>query len=240
MWDDARALSTSANLFFAVAALLMLYGMVQYVIHLPIFPLREIQVTGDVEHVTREQVAAVVSEIRGNFFTVNLDQARAAFEKLPWVRKVNIRRQWPDCLEFAVEEHRPLARWGSTAVVSSQAEVFEAAINTTLPIMQGPEGSAPDVVAHYQEFERVLEPLGRRIQQLTLSERRAWVLKLDDGMVLELGRDNLQSRLAAFVAAYDQSVGRLPKRSVYVDLRYSNGFAVRTSGLTWNGKRERG
>jgi cell division protein FtsQ len=153
------------------------------------------------------------------------------------VRKVNVRRQWPDCLEFEVEEHRPLARWGSTALVSAQAEVFEAAVNTTLPVMQGPQGSAPDVVAHYQEFERVLAPLGRHIQQLTLSERHAWVLQLDDGMVLELGRDNLQSRLAAFVAAYDQTVGRLPRPSAYVDLRYSNGFAVRTSGLTWSDKK---
>lgn len=237
MWDDTRALSTSANLLFAVAAVLMLYGAVQYVIHLPVFPLREIQVTGESAHVTREQVEAVAGEIRGNFFTVDLDQARVAFEKLPWVRKVNVRRQWPDCLEFAVEEHRPLARWGSTALVSSQAEVFEAAINSTLPIMQGPEGSAPEVVAHYQEFVRVLAPLGRRVQQLTLSERHAWVLQLDDGMVLELGRDNLESRLAAFVAAYEQTIGRLSRRSVYVDLRYSNGFAVRTSGLTWNGKK---
>lgn len=237
MWDDARALSTGANLLFVVATLLMLYGTAQYVIHLPVFPIREIQVTGEAAHVTREQVEAVAGEIRGNFFTVDLDRARAAFEKLPWVRKVNVRRQWPDCLEFEVEEHRPLARWGSTALVSAQAEVFEAAVNTTLPVMQGPQGSAPDVVAHYQEFERVLAPLGRRIQQLTLSERHAWVLQLDDGMVLELGRDNLQSRLAAFVAAYDQSVGRLPRRSAYVDLRYSNGFAVRASGLTWSGKK---
>src|SRR5579859_1417481 len=179
MWDDTRALSRSANLLFAVAAVLMLYGAVQYVIHLPVFPLREIQVTGESAHVTREQVEAVAGEIRGNFFTVDLDQARVAFEKLPWVRKVNVRRQWPDCLEFAVEEHRPLARWGSTALVSSHAEVFEAAINSALPIMQGPEGSAPEVVAHYQEFVRVLAPLGRSVQQLTLSERHAWVLQLD-------------------------------------------------------------
>ena len=237
MWDDARALSTGANLLFVVATLLMLYGTAQYVVHLPSFPIREIQVTGEAAHVTREQVEAVAGEIRGNFFTVDLDHARAAFEKLPWVRKVNVRRQWPDCLEFEVEEHQPLARWGSTALVSAQAEVFEAAVNTILPVMQGPQDSAPDVVAHYQEFERVLAPLGRRIQQLTLSERRAWVLQLDDGMVLELGRDNLRSRLAAFVAAYDQTVGRLPRRSAYVDLRYSNGFAVRSSGLTWSGKK---
>ena len=237
MWDDASTLRMSANLLFAVAAALMLYGAVHYLIHLPIFPLRDIRVTGDVAHVTHEQVEAVVTrELRGNFFTVDLAQARAAFEKLPWVRKVNVRRQWPDRLEFAVEEHRPLARWGSTALVSAQGEVFEAAINTTLPVLQGPEGTAPEVVSRFQAFQLALEPIEKHIVHMTLSARRAWVLKLDDGMVLELGRDNLESRLAGFVAAYERTVARLPQPSTYIDLRYTNGFAVRSPGLKWTGK----
>ena len=237
MWDDASTLRMSANLLYAVAAALMLYGAVHYLIHLPILPLRDIQVTGDVAHVTHEQVEAVVTrELRGNFFTVDLAQARAAFEKLPWVRKVNVRRQWPDRLEFAVEEHRPLARWGSTALVSAQGEVFEAAINTTLPVLQGPEGTAPEVVSRYQAFQLALEPVGKHIVHMTLSARRAWVLKLDDGMVLELGRDNLDSRLGGFVAAYERTVARLPQPSTYIDLRYTNGFAVRSPGLKWSGK----
>jgi len=238
MWDDAATLRMTANLLLGVAAALMLYGAVHHMAHLPIFPLRDIQLTGDVAHVTREQVEAVVSrELRGNFFTVDLSHARAAFEKLPWVRRVNVRRQWPDRLEFAVEEHKPLARWRSTALVSAQGEVFEAAINTRLPVLQGPEGTAPEVVSHFQAFEHALEPVGRHIVQITLSARRAWVLKLDDGMVIELGRENLEARLAGFVSAYERTVARLPRGPRYVDLRYTNGFAVRSAGLKWTRKK---
>ena len=235
MWDDTAGLRMTANLLLAVATTLMLYGAAHYVVHMPIFPLRSVQLTGDVAHVTYEQVQAVVTgELRGNFFTVDLTQAREAFEKLPWVRKANVRRQWPDRLEVAVQEHRPLARWGTTALVSAQGEVFEAAINTTLPVLQGPQGTAPEVVSHFQEFGRALEPVGRHIVQITLSARRAWVLKLDDETVIELGRENLESRLAGFVAAYERTVARLPRPSTYIDLRYTNGFAVRSPGLKWD------
>jgi len=235
MWDDTAGLRMTANLLLAVATTLMLYGAAHYVVHMPIFPLRSVQLTGDVVHVTYEQVEAVVTgELRGNFFTVDLTQAREAFEKLPWVRKANVRRQWPDRLEVAVEEHRPLARWGTAALVSAQGEVFEAAINTTLPVLQGPQGTAPEVVSHFQEFGRALEPVGRHIVQITLSARRAWVLKLDDETVIELGRENLESRLAGFVAAYERTVARLPQPSTYIDLRYTNGFAVRSPGLKWD------
>ncbi|HEX7954823.1 MAG TPA: cell division protein FtsQ/DivIB [Burkholderiales bacterium] len=238
MWDDAPTLRMTANLLFALAAGLILYGAAHYVVHLPIFPLRDIRLTGDVEHVTREQVEAVVTgELRGNFFTVDLEQARAAFEKLPWVRTVNVRRQWPDRLEFSVQEHRPVARWGSTALVSAQGEVFEAAINATLPVLHGPDGTAPEVVSRFQAFQQALEPIGKNVVQVTLSARRAWILKLNDGMALELGRDNLESKLANFVAAYDRTVARLPQLPKYIDLRYTNGFAVRSPGLKWNAKK---
>lgn len=234
MWDDAAALTRTANFLVAVAALLVLYGCGHYLMHLPIFPLREIRVSGEVAHVTREQVEAVTArELRGNFFTVDLEQARAAFEKLPWVRGVAVRRHWPDRLEVAVEEHQPLARWGSTALVSARGEVFEAAVNSRLPVFLGPEGTAAEIVARYAGFERVLAPTGKKIVQVRLSARRAWQLKLDDGMVLELGRESLEARFAVFVTAYARTFAQLRRPPTYVDLRYSNGFAVRTPGLRW-------
>ena len=238
MWDNAATLNRTAGLLYGAAALLIVYGCIHYVVHLPVFPLREIGVIGDVGHVTNEQVAAVIArELRGNFFTVDLAHAREAFEKLPWVRKVNVRRQWPDRLEVAVEEHRPLARWGSTALVNAHGEVFEAAISSTLPVFFGPDGTAAEVVARYAEFNRLLAPIGRKVVLVTLSARRAWQLHLDDGMVLQLGRENLEARLAGFVSAYRRTVARLPHPPSHVDLRYSNGFAVRTPGLKWDARK---
>ena len=238
MWDNAAALNRAAGLLYFAAALLIAYGCIHYVVHLPVFPLREIRVMGDVGHVTNDQVAAVMArELRGNFFTVDLAQAREAFEKLPWVRKVNVRRHWADRLELSVEEHQPLARWGSTALVNAHGEVFEAAISSTLPVFSGPEGTASEVVARYAEFDRLLVPIGRKVVLIVLSARRAWQLRLDDGMVLNLGRDNLEGRLAGFVSAYQRTVARLPQPPSHVDLRYSNGFAVRTPGLKWDARR---
>jgi cell division protein FtsQ len=238
MWDNAAALNRTAGLLYGAAALLVVYGCIHYVVHLPVFPLREIRVVGDVSHVTSDQVAAVIArELRGNFFTVDLAQARKAFEKLPWVRNVNVRRQWPDRLELAVEEHQPLARWGSTALVNAHGEVFEAAISSTLPIFSGPEGTASEVVARYAEFDHLLVPIGRKVVVIALSARRAWQLRLDDGMVLHLGRENLEGRLVGFVSAYKRTVARLPQPPSHVDLRYSNGFAVRTPGLKWDARK---
>ena len=81
------------------------------------------------------------------------------------------------------------------------------------------------------EVRRLLAPTGRTAHQLTLTPRLAWQVRLDDGLALELGREQAKSpireRLARFVEVYPAAVAtRQPKPQV-ADLRYPNGFVLR-------------
>ena len=233
MWDNHRALNGVATGLYVVAGLLIAYGVVMAIIRLPIFPLREVEVTGRVSHITRDQVQAVVNgQLRGNFFTLDLEATRVAFQKLPWVREANVRRQWPDRLDVDIEEHVALARWRDSALVNTYGEVFEAASNETLPVFVAPDGTSAEVAQRYAAFRQLLAPLTRRPVRVTLSERRAWELNLDDGYVLELGRERMEERLQRFVSAYDRTLAQLPLRPYRVDLRYPNGFAVRAAAFS--------
>lgn len=232
MWDRPDQLNRIATALYAFAGLAIGYAAVLYVIHLPIFPLREVEVTGAPGHVTYAQVADIVrTELKGNFFTLSLPAARSAFEKLPWVRTVNVRRKWPDRLEVSLEEHVPLARWGNEALVNVQGELFRAAYDGDLPTFLGPPGSAKEIAIQYAYFKRALEAIGKTPVQVQVTPRRAWELRLAGGTTLALGRDQVEARLARYVAAHDASVGQLRRRIDYVDLRYSNGFAVRIAEL---------
>ena len=84
------------------------------------------------------------------------------------------------------------------------------------------------MAAQYVAFSKLLQPLQQDIAQLVLSPRRAWRIQLESGTVLELGRDRMEDRLLRYVSTYDRSVEQLNRNLTYVDLRYSNGFAVRT------------
>jgi len=236
MWDKPDQLNRIATALYAIAALAVGYAAVLYVLHLPIFPLRDVVVTGAPGHVTYAQVADIVkTELKGTFFTLNLPAARAAFERLPWVRSVNVRRKWPDRLEITLEEHVPLARWGSDALINVQGEVFRAAYDGDLPVFVGPEGSEKEIAIQYNFFRRSLEPIHKTPVRVQVSERRAWELQLAGGMTLVLGRERVEDRLLRFVNAYDGSVGRLRRNISYVDLRYANGFAVRIAELADRG-----
>ncbi len=232
MWDRPDILNRISGALLALAVSLAAYGALHFVVHLPVFALREVRVGGTLAHVTREQVGDVVKgELKGNFFTLDLAATRAAFEKLPWVRKVNARRQWPDRLEVTLEEHVPLARWGNVALVNTYGEVFEAAYDGKLPLFIGPPGTAKEVTIQFEYFRRSLARIGKVPDLVQVSPRRAWQVRLEGGLTIELGREQIEARLARFAATYERTLGKLARRIEYVDLRYANGFAVRIPEL---------
>ena len=277
MWDKPHLLHMVSSTLFGISFVLVLYGALHYTLHLPVFSLRALQLSTAPRQVDPAQIEAVTrNEVRGNFFTVDLDQTRRAFEKLPWVRKVSVRRHfagWAQSrpfrrpplawqLEVVLEEHEALARWNETELVNTHGEVFAAASGQVLPRFFGQPDTAAEVTRMYKAFGEQLAPLGQEIVQISLSPRRAWQLRLANRMVLELGNEQPQQRLARFVAVYPYSLAamqqgydadHLPaaagkdthengqRQTVkYVDLRYRNGFAVYLQGAAAEGQGRRG
>lgn len=228
MWDNPRALNLISGLLVSAALLLAAYAAVHYVIRLPAFPIREVSVRGDIAHVTVQQVEEIVKrELRGTFFTLDLGEARAAFEKLPWVRAVHVRKQWPGMLDVVIEEHTPLARWRDQGLVNTSGVVFVAAFDGKLPVFSGPQGSAKEITIQFEYFKRSLAAIGEVPAEVSVSARRAWQLKMESGMVIELGRGAIESRLDRFVSYYQRALPHVQNRVAYADLRYPNGFAIR-------------
>jgi cell division protein FtsQ len=241
LWHQPALMNLLADVLIVLAIAGLAWAGLTALQRLPIFPLRSVVLTDMPRQVPVEQVEHVARRaVGGNFFTVDLDAAQTAFEQLPWVRKVVVSRQWPDSLSVTLEEHQAVARWrqmgGEQGLVNSQGEVFSAERPEgvpTLPQWSGPEGSAPEILKRYGEFGGVLARAGRRIDTVTLSSRRAWLLKLDDGVAVELGRDQSEyplverlDRFATYYAKLRQRVGTIR----VADMRYPNGFVL--SGLT--------
>ena len=231
MWHKPALMNAVADALFGAAALIVLAAIAVYAARLPAFAMREVRVEGGLAHVTQGEIEDVVRrEVKGGFFTVDLPAVRAAFERLPWVRGANVRRQWPARLDVALEEHEPLARWGDEALVSTHGEVFRAAYDGELPVFVGPEGTAREIAIQYRYFQRALASIGDAPVRVQVSARRAWQLKLRGGTTLELGREQTEARLGRYVQLHERTVGALGRRVDYVDLRYANGFAVRVKG----------
>lgn len=240
MWNNPNALNFLSKILVGMVAIAVLYAISLQLIRPPFFPIKEISINvvrGEtknmaLQNVTNEQIEQLVkTEIDGNFISVNLTAVREAFVKLPWVREAKVNREWPHGLNVTLEEHRALAYWGSHALVNTYGEVFRVSAEMDLPVFTGPnEASAHEVTRQYQRFNQILAPLQQKIAELILTPRYAWRIQLDTGTVLELGRDETEERLTRYVSIFNHSIALLNQQEplAYVDLRYPNGFAIRT------------
>jgi cell division protein FtsQ len=234
MWDSPRFLNSMAGGLFLAAALIAAYLLGRAAMVSPLFPLRTVSVVGDLHHVTSDAIrAGLAGRVSGNFFAANLDALRGAIEQIPWVRRAAVRRQWPDLIQVRIEEQVPIARWSDKGLLNKYGELFAGDADTALPLLEGPPGTESLVAGRYTVFRALLTPLGTDVVELALSPRHAWQVRLASGATLALGREEprepAEARLERFVAAYPQIVAALGQPLEHVDLRYPNGFAVRTS-----------
>lgn len=238
MWDDVKRIHALTSGLVVLAVALVVWGGLAWLVRQPAFAFHEVALRGPLVRANAAHVEAVIrSELAGTFFTMNLDRGRAALARVPWVRKVALRRQWPRRLEVEIEEHAPLARWNDVALVNTGGEVFVAAYDGELPLFAGQDGRSPEIAGRYREWGEALAPLGLAIRELDLSARGGWRLTASGGggpLTIEIGRDEPTARLARFIDAYGRTIavlGRGGTRIEHVDLRYRNGFAARVPGF---------
>ena len=234
MWDNPRVLNMVAGVLVGIAGFVFLLIAVVLLLRSPLFPVTQIEITHSLGKTTRAEIEAVVrGRIVENFFALATDDVRAGLEQLPWVRRVSVRRVWPDRLQVTLEEHVAFARWGDEALVNVYGERFNGLSDESLPVLVGPAGSEREMARHYARFAQTVAPLGAEIERLVLTPRYAWQMRLGSGLHLMLGRDadGAEARLRRFVETYPTTLGRLPRRHEYVDLRYPNGFALRVPEL---------
>lgn len=243
---DVRLMNAVASTVFVVAGVGAAVAGVLWLMRSPLFPIRGIQLDGDLARNSVPTIRAnAAPQLAGNFFSVDLQQGRAAFETVPWVRRAVVRRVWPDRLAVQLEEHRAAALWegndeaDADRLVNSFGEVFDANVgdveDDALPSLKGPEGSAPAMLSLYRRLQPVLARLELGITRMQLSGRGSWRVELDSGAALELGRgseDQLMARSERFVRTYTQVAARWRQPLEYADLRHTDGYAVRLRGVS--------
>jgi cell division protein FtsQ len=193
-------------------------------------PVRAISMDGTFQRVSPGQIEkAAAPYLDSGFMSADLDAIQRAVEILPWVDHARVQRRWPTSVHVTVVEQTPAARWGESGLLNTRGELFERAaahVPSELPRLSGPVGSESQVAQQYLSAETRMLEAGLRIAALRLDERGAWEIDLDSGVTVRLGRRDVDARLDRFIRTAAQVISHRQSDVNYVDMRYSNGFAI--------------
>ena len=235
-----NALTAALLLAFAAMALgLALHHLARQ----PAFTLQKIQIDNELVHNNAVTLRAnVAPKLAGNFFTVNLEQAKSAFEAVPWVRQAVVRREFPNRLRVQLQEHQAVALWGlddDVRLINHLGEVFEVNQGDvepeSLPRLAGPRVQSALVLQAYRELGPLFAGLDAELSLLELTGRGGWRARLEGGAMIEIGPGSVQDivqRVRRFVATVSQTSSRFGRNIESADLRYPNGYALRLRGVT--------
>ena len=192
---EVRLMQWTSGLMFALAFVLCLASGIGWLLRHPAFSIQGITVRGNVTHSNAVTLRAnVLPQLTGNFFTLNLLQARQAFEQIPWIRSALVRREFPNRLAVTLDEFQPIAQWGAEGegkFLSAEGAVFEVNADDVdsenLPTLKGPESQARVVLEMFQYLKPLLAKMDMNLDKLELSQRGSWSAQLESGAVLELG-----------------------------------------------------
>jgi cell division protein FtsQ len=193
-------------------------------------PIRAISMDGSFQRVTPGQIEKAVAPFTGaGFLSADLDRIQRAVESVPWVDHARVQRRFPNSLHVAVVEETAAARWGQSGLLNTRGQLFvrEAThVPAELPRLSGPDGTESLVAQRYLATQGRMLEAGMRIAALRLDERGAWEMDLDSGVTVRLGRRDVEERLDRFIRTASQVIAHRLSDITYVDMRYSNGFAI--------------
>lgn len=224
--------------WMGVFALVLLVGIsaagwlgIQHLADPAVMPVNTVRIASPMQQVSQQQVRELIlPHAEVGFLRLSATAVREELEALPWVQHASVRRAWPDVLVIAITEQQAVARWAAGGLLNPQGEMFlpeDLSAWTHLPLLRGPDGTQKQVMQAYRSKLAMIAPLKLQITHVSMDERRAWSLQLNDSLHLGLGRSDVERRLLRFVRVYHGVLEPRLAAIESVDMRYTNGFAIR-------------
>jgi cell division protein FtsQ len=193
-------------------------------------PIKKIHALGKFIHVNETMLRdAVAAKIDGGYFKLDVDEMKNVVEKIAWVDQASVRRVWPDTLAIQVQEQQALAKWATGGLVNVRGSIFKPETSSypkDLPLFTAPVGMQEKITQYYLFAKEIFSTMNVNISEVRMDARRAVSLRLDNGIEVMLGRDQIESRLQRLARIYTKVLATRAIEIARLDLRYSNGLAV--------------
>lgn len=193
-------------------------------------PIKSVTVEGEFHFISQERATQLITqEIDEEFLQIDLSKIKSVLLDDPWVEKVTLTRRWPDTLVVKIAEQKPIARWdeGFLNQRGDIVRVNEMKGLDHLPWLQGDEIYAAEILQQYQDLSLLLRAKGLEILALHCDSKKSWRLTLKNDVEIAIGRDQVMEKMRRFVTVYEAQLHQVWQDVKSIDVRYSNGVAVR-------------
>lgn len=193
-------------------------------------PIRYVKIEGAFQYTSKDKLKQVLTpEMKRGFYHADMDTIHHLIRDLPLVAQVDVKRVWPDAVHIKIIEQKPIVRWGDKALLNKQGEVLipeDIGEFKNLPLITGPNGQEKKLLEIMKGVYIVLKDKSMQLAEFHVNDRRAWRIKLADGLEMQLGGKAPLENMQRFLKTMDLLGEEQIAKMANVDTRYPNGYAV--------------
>jgi cell division protein FtsQ len=192
--------------------------------------------------VSREEIfaAAGVTDHTSLLF-LDVADARAKLEAIPWIAEATVRKLYPDRLQITVTEREAFALWqvdGKVAVIAADGTVVSREVERRLAglpfvVGNGAAGRARKFLAVLDRYPAIRD----QVRASILVAERRWNLRLKNGLDVRLPDTDVEAALAT-LTKLDREKSLLTRDIMAVDLRIPGQITVRLSDAAAQAREE--
>ena len=196
--------------------------------------IKTIEIQSALINVSKSEIRTIAENyMHDGFFTVDLGSFENQLNDIPWIYRANIKRQWPSKLVIEISEQQAYFRWGENHLINKYAEVFyvgDTQQYASLPLLIGVKGRERDLIDLYYKYSARFKQVGTDILKLKEDARYDKEITLVNGISINVGREKTDKQIERCLYSFAMFTKAEREAIASIDLRHSNGFAIR-----WNG-----
>jgi cell division protein FtsQ len=222
---------TKISLLLLSLTVLVMAALMSGMIKSDRWKISNVDLKAEFNRVTAEQIrVAIAATTERSFFNIKIEEIRSSILQIPWVQNVSILKKWPNTLIVTVIEHKAVAVWNSDKLLNLDGHIFE--VDTldsveSLPRIYGLDNLSSLILTKYLRFNELFKTTGLDITSATVSPRGGWNLNLSNGINVNLGTLQMDSKIIRLCETWVNLLKQNDQAPEYIDLRYSNGYAVK-------------
>ncbi len=217
------------NVLFLGLLLSFLSSFSLFILDPHTLPMTTVQITGNLINTDQKVLQSLVSQVaKGGFFEINPAQIQKTVLTMPWIKNVQVHKQWPNTLNIQIHERIAVARWQELTIVDDDGQLFAVSPemdkepsgqgNLKLPRFTGPPDSVGEIFERYNQLVPRIASAGLKIHELGCNARKAWYMILDNGMKLRLGSGESEIQLQRFLKVHNYLI-RILAQALYKKFR---------------------
>lgn len=168
--DNVKFINRLAYLIGGLAVFILIFSLIDYGIT-NWFLVENVIITGEMNHIDSKGLVYLAQDkVQGNLFTLDINEIQEDFFNMPWVKHVNVMREFPNSILVGLSEYSAIARLGDEALIADDGNVFNGVdTDKQLPVFYVAEQNTSEAIADFKSINKILNHRKVKITELALN-----------------------------------------------------------------------